>query len=97
MDKPDQGYDAMLDNLHVRPDLKGQGVGGKLMKAVAVKLQTTGRTSFYLWVLHGNDAAAEFYKSKHGLPQDTGTVEFGGKTVGRTRFIWTDLNMLINA
>jgi hypothetical protein len=55
MDKPEKGYDAMLDNLHVRPDLKG----------------------------------------KHGLSQDTGTVEFGGKTVGRTRFVWTDLNTLI--
>jgi GNAT superfamily N-acetyltransferase len=97
MDEPELQYDALLDNLHVHPDLKGQGIGGKLMKAVATKLKATGRNSFYLWVLHGNNAAAEFYKTKGAVTQDTSTVEFGGKTVGKTRFVWTDLNVLINS
>jgi GNAT superfamily N-acetyltransferase len=94
MDEPENGYEALLDNLHVRPDLKGKGLGGQLMKAVAERLQATGRSSFYLWVLKGNVAAEEFYKAKYGVPADVSSTEFGGKTVGKTRFIWTDLNML---
>jgi len=94
MDKPEHGCDALLDNLHVRPDLKGLGVGSKLMRAVAERLQTTGRTSFYLWVLKGNVAAETFYKAKHGVPADVSTTEFGGKTIGKTRFVWKDLSVL---
>jgi GNAT superfamily N-acetyltransferase len=94
MDEPENGYDALLDNLHVRPDLKGKGLGGRLMKAVALRLRDTGRASFYLWVLKGNAAAEEFYKSKDGVPVDTSTTEFGGKIVGKTRFVWTDLDVL---
>ena len=96
MDKPENGYDALLDNLHVRPDLKGKGLGGQLMKAVALKLRDTGRSSFYLWVLKGNVAAEEFYKSKGGVPEDISSTEFGGKTVGKRRFVWTDLGVLIH-
>lgn len=94
MDEPEIGYDALLDNLHVRPDLKGKGVGGQLMKAVAEKLRVTGRSSFYLWVLEGNVPAEEFYKAKGGVPADVSTTEFGGKIVGKTRFVWTDLSVL---
>jgi len=94
MDEPENGYDALLDNLHVRPDLKGNGLGGRLMKAVAEKLQATGRSSFYLWVLKGNVAAEEFYKAKQGVVADVSTTEFGGKIVGKTRFVWTNLNVL---
>ena len=94
MDEPENGYAALLDNLHVRPDLKGQGVGGQLMMAVAERLQATGRASFYLWVLRGNVAAEEFYKAKYGQAADVSTIEFGGKIVGRTRFVWTNLNLL---
>src|ERR1044071_7204849 len=31
MDHPDAGYSALVDNLHVRPDLKGKGIGKSLM------------------------------------------------------------------
>ena len=96
MDKPENGYDALLDNLHVRPDLKGQGLGGQLMRAVAKQLQATGRSSFYLWVLAGNVAAEEFYKAKGGVPEEASTTEFGGKVVGKKRFVWTDLGVLID-
>jgi GNAT superfamily N-acetyltransferase len=91
MDKPEKGYDALIDNLHVHPDVKGQGVGGQLMKAVIDRLLETGRKSFYLWVLKGNIAAEAFYKAKGGKPADSGTVLFGGTLVGETRFVWEDI------
>ncbi len=96
MDRPQKNYDALLDNLHVQPDLKGQGVGGKLMKEVAQRLLHTGRKSFYLWVLKGNTLAELFYKAKGARVEDTGTGMFGGQEIEETRFVWDDLSVLIS-
>ena len=38
MDLPEAGYQALVDNLHVVPHLKGYGIGGKLMRAAARRL-----------------------------------------------------------
>lgn len=91
MDKPEKGYDALIDNLHVLPHLKGKGIGGTLMKAAADMLRETGRKSVYLWVLNGNAPAAEFYKTKGGKAADESVDNFGGKMVAATRFVWSDL------
>lgn len=95
MDRPDAGCDAFIDNLHVRGDVKGRGIGGKLMKAAAERLKETNRYSFYLWVLNGNDAAAVFYKSKGAITEDTTSVVFGGKEILQTRFVWKTLSNLL--
>jgi GNAT superfamily N-acetyltransferase len=96
MDKPEKGYDALLNNLHVRPDIKGQGIGGKLLKAVAANLLKTGRKNFYLWVLKGNTPAEEFYKAKGGRPADHSTAVFGQEVVDQTRFVWDRLDKLVD-
>jgi ribosomal protein S18 acetylase RimI-like enzyme len=88
LDEPEAGYDALIDNLHVQPDIKGQGIGGKLMKAIAERLHASARKSAYLWVLNGNTSAAEFYKSKGGQPADQSTGKFGNEAVAKTRFVW---------
>lgn len=95
LDKPEAGYDALIDNLHVRPDQKGLGTGSILMNAAAAELQCTGRKSVYLWVLKGNTAAEDFYKARGGQPLDSGTVDFGGKVVEQTRFVWDTLDGLL--
>ena len=96
MDIPQRGLSALVDNLHVRSDLKGLGVGGALMKAAARKLMRSGRHSFYLWVLEGNTAAEKFYISKGGVPEDKIASEFGGKVVNATRFVWRDFDELLS-
>ena len=88
LDQPDAGFDALVDNLHVRPDLKGHGIGSDLLSAVAKRLLATHRNSFYLFVLQGNTSAENFYLAKGGRPLDIITYEFGGKVVNATRFAW---------
>jgi ribosomal protein S18 acetylase RimI-like enzyme len=95
LDKPEKGYAAFIDNLHVSPDLKGKGVGKALMRAVAERLLHTNRKSVYLWVLKGNDAAEKFYFSRGAHNEDVTPVEFGGKTVLQTRFVWSTLDSLL--
>lgn len=59
----DPAWGDYLDNLHVAPDLKGGGLGRRLMQAVAGKLQRDGSTRpLYLWVLDANTAARRFYE-----------------------------------
>ena len=47
LDKPEAGFDVLVDNLHVLPELKGLGIGGQLLTAAAVRLLNTERKSFY--------------------------------------------------
>jgi GNAT superfamily N-acetyltransferase len=94
LDKPEAGFDALVDNLHVRPDMKGRGIGGLLLNAVAARLLDMRRKSFYLFVLKGNISAENFYLAKGGQPMDVMTHEFGGKVVQATRFAWEHLERM---
>jgi ribosomal protein S18 acetylase RimI-like enzyme len=94
--KPEKGYKAFIDNLHVHPDLKGHGIGSKLMNAAAERLCDAGIQNAYLWVFKGNDKAEGFYKTIGGRPADISTVNFAGSDILRTRFVWDDLKELLN-
>jgi GNAT superfamily N-acetyltransferase len=95
MDVPDAGYQALVDNLHVVPHLKGYGIGGKLMRAAAKKLLDDGRNNFYLWVLEGNHPAEKFYTSICGRSVDRKQSDFGGKETWATRYVWDDFGGLL--
>jgi ribosomal protein S18 acetylase RimI-like enzyme len=59
----DPTWGDYIDNLHVAPDLKGGGIGRRLMQGVAERLQRDGSTRpLYLWVLEVNTAARAFYE-----------------------------------
>ncbi|MEJ7646959.1 MAG: GNAT family N-acetyltransferase [Chryseolinea sp.] len=96
MDLPEKGYAVLVDNLHVRPDLKGHGIGRSLMSAAAGRLVKEGVTSFYLWVLVGNVAAEHFYQSLGGTALDSKESLFGGRVVAARRFAWSDLKVLFS-
>lgn len=95
MKKPEYGYEAFIDNLHVHPDMKGQGVGKGLMKAMAEKLLQSRIKTAYLWVLDGNTKAEEFYKRRGATPADRAIEQFGNERVSQTRFVWSSLDELI--
>lgn len=95
MDIPDEGYSALVDNLHVTPQLKGLGVGAAMMRAAAKRLKAVGKHNFYLWVLEGNTPAEKFYLAKFGRPLDRAQSEFGGKMVWATRFVWDNFDSLL--
>jgi ribosomal protein S18 acetylase RimI-like enzyme len=95
LDKPEAGFDAFIDNLHVRSDMKGKGIGKALMRAVAERLLASNRHSVYLWVLHGNTAAEKFYYAIGAQSADTTTAKFGDLDVFQKRFVWPALEPLL--
>jgi ribosomal protein S18 acetylase RimI-like enzyme len=94
----DPTWGALVDNLHVTHDLKGQGIGTRLMaESAAVVVERAPTSGLYLWVLEQNRAAQRFYESLGGTyagrqPDD----EPGGGTVIGLRYVWPDPSRLLH-
>lgn len=63
-----------IKNLHVRPDLRRSGCGGRLFDLSLVHARRVGASSLTLWVVEKNQTARAFYEKK-------GMVADGGRTV----------------
>jgi ribosomal protein S18 acetylase RimI-like enzyme len=90
-------WGALLDNLHVRHDVKRQGTGARLM-AEAARTVARHRPSsgLYLWVLEQNTAAQAFYDSQGGSRVErklSGPFPGGGRAY-TFRYAWPDLSRL---
>ena len=92
----DPMWGALLDNLHVAPAFKRQGVGRKLMAASArAVLKEKAGTGLYLWVLEQNTAAQDFYRRLGGVFEGKEHMEAkGGGSIIALRVAWHDLELL---
>ncbi len=92
----DDGYGLYIDNLHVRPELRGNKYGEHLVRALAGNAKANAaadaKISAYLWLLDGNAPAHRFYHRLGGSDGEHRPVELGGRTVGETRIIWEDFS-----
>ena len=63
----DPGWGCLVDNLHVRYDVKRQGTGSRLLALTAewVRNRSSVR-GLHLWVLEQNTAAQAFYSAQGG-------------------------------
>jgi hypothetical protein len=91
-------YGAFLDNLHVVPQRTGQGIGMRLLAAVAERLVNyEKRGGLYLWVIAKNSRARQFY-SKAGA-QEVERVVLSmpdGSHQDEMRCYWPDPARLLN-
>jgi len=94
----DPTWGALLENLHVMHELKGQGIGTQLMAATARGvLDSTPGAGLYLWVLDQNAAAQIFYAARGGVEagrEMRGPFPGGGTALGR-RIVWPDPSTLL--
>ena len=68
----DPVWGSIIDNLHVVPQLRGHGVGDKLLRSMASLLESQGaQDGLFLWVFSANTAALRFYQ------------RLGGRVVGQ--------------
>jgi GNAT superfamily N-acetyltransferase len=87
----DQRWGTLLDNLHVRRELHGRGIGRQLMVEVAAWNQRHyPDQGIYLWVLEQNQPAQGFYR-RLGAFDAGGDVWAppGGGSVPRRRYAWS--------
>lgn len=64
-----------LEDLFVKPEARGKGVGKALMKRIAALAVERGCGRFEWAVLDWNEPAIEFYRSIGAVPMDTWTVQ----------------------
>ena len=68
----DPYWGSLLDNLHVLPPVRGQGIGERLFRSVVGQLAATNSGSgLHLWVFEANVAGLRFYE------------RLGGRVVGK--------------
>lgn len=63
----DTEFGSLIDNLHVKPDFKGKGIGKKLLiKASDLIFENYKTKLMHLWVFEANTSAIGFYKNCGG-------------------------------
>jgi ribosomal protein S18 acetylase RimI-like enzyme len=96
----DPVWGALLDNLHVRSDLKRTGIGVHLLSEIAIALERDRPSqSLHLWVLDQNTNAQAFYEARGGTRVETalrGPFPGGGKALGH-RYFWPEPGCLVVA
>jgi ribosomal protein S18 acetylase RimI-like enzyme len=75
------GYDGELIALHVRPPLKGEGVGRALLRSAVEALVAKGSTKVMLWTLRGNPIRSWYER-------------LGGTLLAEKRDWWDDWEMV---
>lgn len=91
------GYGALLHNLHVRPHLKGQGLGKLLMAKAAQWTLEQNVKQMYLWVFEANNEARKFYESLGGKAVEEKLESVAGNVERNLlRYVWDDLTLLSN-
>jgi len=95
-EEPEWG--ACLDNLHVRSDIMGRGLGRRLFAEAAqwVASMEPG-WPIHLWVFEANPAAIGFYERFKGkmVAREIKRMP-GGAEVPSLRYVWRDVGMLLN-
>ena len=63
-----------LEDLFVKPEYRGHGIGKGFMKTLAQLCIERGYERFQWWVLDWNEPSIDFYKSLGAIPMDEWTV-----------------------
>lgn len=81
--------------IYLLPGYERQGIGRKLMSAVAKSLVGFGLESMIVWVLTENLAARRFYEALGGGYAGRGEMDLDGTPVPVVSYGWRDLNVLV--
>jgi GNAT superfamily N-acetyltransferase len=72
----EQNWGPLLDNLHVRSESKGQGIGRRLIEEGRAWVKARGAFErWHLWVVEANESARKFYEHL-GWVSSGGTVHY---------------------
>ena len=91
------GFDIYLDNLHVRPGIRGAGLGRMLFGAAVERAIANGAQNLCLTVFDENEGAIRLYERLGGELTEQGFDDIGGGKAADTRVEWHDLPALLEA
>jgi ribosomal protein S18 acetylase RimI-like enzyme len=83
-----------LESLHVRPDMRGSGIGTALLRATASRWAVRGFESMSLHVVAGNTAARRLYERLGGVAAGTIADSWKGTSVTLVVYRWPNLSHL---
>ena len=91
-------WGACLDNLHVSPEQKSQGLGRRLFaEATQWVLEKEPGWSIHLWVFEANQSARRFYEVFEGEVVEREMKELPGRAkILSLRYVWRNPRMLLN-
>jgi ribosomal protein S18 acetylase RimI-like enzyme len=86
----DYQWGALLDNLHVAPELTGRGVGARLLNDMLDRVSRARPASrLHLWVFESNTRAQRFYERLGGILVEERSMEvLPGLHVPELRYAW---------
>ncbi len=93
----DDRWGTLVDNLHVRSDQQGRGVGRRLLAEGAKwSREHYPAAGYFLWVIEDNAKARRFYDALGGEPAESKMSEPpGGGSITALRYIWPSLDPLL--
>lgn len=90
----ESGTTAAVDAIYVRTDRQGQGVGRRLLRAMADELAGLGFTRLTIGVLSANRRARAFYEAMGGRDVAARTFDEEGHPLPGRVYEWSDLARL---
>lgn len=89
----DPEWGPLLDNLHVKPALKGRGIGTRLLQASRDwAAQVAPEQTLHLWVIENNLPARRFYDRQGGVVDRRSLHEMSaGVVIAAVRYVWPPL------
>jgi len=88
-------WGGYIDNLHIRPDIKGKGIGRRLMAECAKDWLAQGETQpLHLGVFANNAPARAFYERMGGKKVAEWDEDFYGNPAQAVRYQWQDVHAL---
>lgn len=81
-----QDCDCEIMALYVKPELKRQGIGKKMLNYAVSDFKNMGRNKMILWCLKENYPSRTFYEKMGGQIIGEHKIEFGGKAYQEVGF-----------
>jgi ribosomal protein S18 acetylase RimI-like enzyme len=93
----DARWGALVDNLHVHPELKGRGIGRRLMaQAASWVIDRRPASALHLWVFEDNHSAKGFYERLGGTAVERVVdAAADGNDIPAVRYVWKSPAQLV--
>ncbi|MBA3871050.1 MAG: GNAT family N-acetyltransferase [Anaerolineae bacterium] len=87
-------YKGELSAIYLLDSYQKQGIGRRLVQAVAGWLHENHYHNMLIWVLAGNTQGIQFYEAIGGQRIDSKTINIGGENLEEYSYGWLDLTLL---